>query len=267
MVHLLSGVLLRAHVVGRAHGLAGDGGLAAQVTAMGDAEVGEDHAPVLVQQDVVGLHVPVHHALAAGELQRPGHLAHHPQALAQGQARARILEAFARDELHGDVMVALVDPGVVDGDDVGVGQAADDAGLAQETLGEGGVGGKLGGQHLERHLAPHAFLDGEIDHGHAAPPQHVDDPVAGDGEGGLGAGRLAGMQGRLHDRSPSGRRSGRRGPVRWKLVTGPGPRGGAGPSFRLSANCTGKLSRAGGRRFPPCGQGNQARDPAATCRS
>ena len=54
----------------------------------------------------------------------------------------QLTEALAVDELHDDRLAALVDDDVVDGDDVGVGEAGDGDRLATESLGDDGVGSR-----------------------------------------------------------------------------------------------------------------------------
>ena len=67
--------LLGRHVRGRAEQLAGRGhGRHGGVEHVGDAEVGELHRAVLVQQHVLGLHVAVHDALRVRSGERSGQL-------------------------------------------------------------------------------------------------------------------------------------------------------------------------------------------------
>jgi hypothetical protein len=83
------------------------------------------------------------------------------------------------DMAHGDVEHALRLPRVVDRDHVLVVDARGHARLPQEALAEAIVLGKLGREDLERHLAVHAQVLGQIDDGHPAPRDERLDPVAG----------------------------------------------------------------------------------------
>ena len=61
--------LLGCHVVRRAHCLTGAGQHRDLSDELGQAEVGDLHLALRVDQDVLRLHVAVHHALAVGVLQ------------------------------------------------------------------------------------------------------------------------------------------------------------------------------------------------------
>ena len=69
---------------------------------------------------------------------------------------------------------------VVHGDDVRVAQRPGDARLAQEALGERGVGRVEGRELLQRDEAVEVGLPGEVDHGHAAAADLAEDLVAAD---------------------------------------------------------------------------------------
>ena len=55
----------------------------------GDAEVGDQRVPVLVEQDVLGLDVAVHDAVRMRVVQRVGDLAYDPERVATGRCPSR----------------------------------------------------------------------------------------------------------------------------------------------------------------------------------
>ena len=85
--------LLRRHVVRRAHDLpvAGERGVAAasRPEDLGDAEVGDLHPALLVEQDVLRLDVAVDDAFVVRELERLADLRDDRQRLARAQACPR----------------------------------------------------------------------------------------------------------------------------------------------------------------------------------
>ncbi len=103
------------------------------------------------------------------------------------------------DELHGEEDLVVDHADVVDGDDVGVGDGGQQAGLAGEALAQARLVAHAGGAHqLEGDLAVELGVEGAVDHAHAARADGVDDDVAaesgaagprgGDATGGLQAG-------------------------------------------------------------------------------
>jgi len=68
-----------------------------------------------------------------------------------------------------------------DGDDVRVVERGEGLGLALEAREPIGVARHVGGQHLERHLAPELRVDGAIHLAHAACPDGSGNPVVGEG--------------------------------------------------------------------------------------
>ena len=84
----------------------------------------------------------------------------------------------ALDVLHRDVGRAVVLEVIVHGDDVRMRQRARHARLAQETLGERGIGGVEGAEFLERDEPIEVGLAGEVHHRHAAATHLSEDLVA-----------------------------------------------------------------------------------------
>ena len=189
-VHLGARGLFGGHVLRGAADHAGLGELVGALQHLRDAEVGQVDALVLVQQDVLGLHVAVHDALAVRVGQRLG------GALENAHGRAPDREPSALDdagegaaghEAQGHPRHALLDVEGVDRDDVRMLEAAHRLRLAQEPLGKGGVVQKLLRQDLERDMAVELGLVGLVDRGHASAAQGLDDPI--------GSGVRAGRQG------------------------------------------------------------------------
>ena len=180
-VHRLARRLLRAHRARGAHHLAGRrvGGVPRHLR---DAEVG-DHRPAAVplEEDVLGLHVAVHHALPVGVGERPRHLAHDLGHLPGGKAPEPtdlVAERLARDVSHHEEheAVGLLDR--VDRNDVGVGEPGRGAGLAQEAR----AAVRHGGQRRREELDGHEPVEGEVarqEHdAHPAATEHALDGVA-----------------------------------------------------------------------------------------
>ena len=92
-----------------------------------------------------------------------------PQRLAEAHplARDEALQRLARDELHDDVVDALGRLDLVDRDDVRVVERGGGAGLLDETGAAVRVDVPLGGEDLDRDLAPEAGVAGPVDLAHA----------------------------------------------------------------------------------------------------
>jgi hypothetical protein len=209
----VAGALLGAHVRRRADGH--PGGREARVAPLDhrprDAEVGDHGAvAVVVEEDVVGLDVAVHHAARVGVGERVGHLGEHAPHVVH-RHRAAVVEALAEvlavDARHHEEHqpVGLVDR--VDRDDVRVRELRGRLGLAQEARADLGAVGELGRQHLDRHLALEAAVARPVDHAHAAAPHLGPELVrarhgAADARGQLRVGARGGR--------PGSRRAGRR---------------------------------------------------------
>jgi hypothetical protein len=81
-----------------------------------------------------------------------------------------VRERLPLDQLHGVVVAAVVLPGGVDGDDVGVVQLRRGVGLALEPLHRLWGQPEPRWQHLERDAAVERDLPGLVDHAHPATP-------------------------------------------------------------------------------------------------
>ncbi len=124
------------------------------------AEVGQLRFALLVDQHIGRLDVAVDYVVAVGVGQRLRQLADDLNGLLDWQDTPiglRLEQRFqraARDEVHGDVVVRAVLPGVEDTDDVGVRQPGRRPRLALETPDATGVGQLLRLGHLQGHHAP-----------------------------------------------------------------------------------------------------------------
>jgi hypothetical protein len=140
------------------------------VGGLGDAEVGDEHAPVDGEQHVGRLDVAVHDAGGVGLGEGVGHLGDDGRGVDGRQLPAPVElrpQRVAADQLHDDGLVAVVGDGVVDGDDRRVGQAGGGQGLAAEARDERVVGREVRVQQLDGHR-PGQHLVGRLpDGGHA----------------------------------------------------------------------------------------------------
>ena len=226
--------LLGGHVSGRAAANLGALDLAGPA---GEPEIHDADLAAAIDHDVGGLEVAVEHALLVRGGETGADAAREFEGLVGGKAADAAEqrgEILAVDELHGDVVEALVDADVVNAADVGVRDLAGDADFVEKTL-EDGLGGADGfGQELERDGLAEDQVGGAVDLAHAAAAELAGDAVAG---GNQGAGRealLVGMRGggRLGRRHEFGRRGlgglGERGSTGAAKAAGRGDLGGAG---------------------------------------
>ena len=148
----LAGGLFGGHVGGGPQHLAGHGQIADPFDLLGEAEVGDLGAAVLVQQDVAGLEVAVNDAALVGVGHRFGH--RHDQ-LGGFPGRQRpsldpVGEAAAFDVAHREVVLAVIFADLKDRYDAGVIELGSRLGFALEAL-DVLIRGQLPRQdHLER---------------------------------------------------------------------------------------------------------------------
>ncbi len=134
LVHPTHG-LLRRHVGGRAHDLAGQCG--PHVVAAGQAEVHDDRLAASRDEDVGRLQIAVNDALGVGLVQREGQPAdevgglHARQWRRKGDGQRPALDVGHRQERR-----AVELAGVVDGAEVGVAEAGGAAALLSEAVGQ-----------------------------------------------------------------------------------------------------------------------------------
>ena len=91
----------------------------------------------------------------------------------------QIVEPAPLDEFHGVPVMTLVVTGVVELDDVRMGELGESLDLAFESLEKAGLLGEVGSEDLDRGLPTGDFFLGEMDAPHAAAPDFArEDPSA-----------------------------------------------------------------------------------------
>ncbi len=191
MIHELRALdLLRSHVMGCADDLRLAGQIRAATFAahdLGDAEVGNFHPALFVEQDILRFDVAMDHAMLMGELERLTNFRHDGQcllrldsALSEQLAQARTIHVFHHEVVkrlrcgrRRDAGATL--PEVMHGDDVGMAQPSQSLGFAEKPLGELGVCAPFRRENLERNEAIQFWLARLIDGAHAAFANQFDD--------------------------------------------------------------------------------------------
>jgi hypothetical protein len=145
----------------------------------GQAEVGDDHAPVVVEQDVVRLEVTVDQPDRVGGGQPAAGVAQDALDLAAPRRRLAgqpLGHGLAADDLHRHEVAAVGGPDLVNHDHVGMTDLGHRARLPQEAgpLRRPGV---AVAQHLERDLALEIGIVRRPDHAHAAAADDAEQPV------------------------------------------------------------------------------------------
>jgi hypothetical protein len=143
-----------------------------------EPEVGEHDLAVGVDQHVVGLEVAVHEARGVDGREPASGLHVEVDDLLPGLAALGVAQGRAADPMHDDVKVALGLAGVVDRDDVRVGELGEHAGLAEQpdALGLEVVGVVLA-QDLDRDLLVEVGVATEEDRALAPAAEHAVDGV------------------------------------------------------------------------------------------
>jgi hypothetical protein len=116
-VHFLAADLLGRQVVERARHPAARASLSA------DPEVAEVGVPLVVHEDVRGLHVPVHQPAAVSRIERVGDLGEQTDCDLRGQPPVpleHLSQVAPLDPAHGEVQLPLSLTGLVDRDHAGV---------------------------------------------------------------------------------------------------------------------------------------------------
>ena len=144
---------------------------AVRVVGLHQPEVRDLHQPLIVEQQVGGLHISVHHLVLVGigeparGVQRIRHgLLGRQRALALDDVRQRL----AQHILHTEVVLVLLVADIVDLDDVVVRELRDREGLTHESREKRRAARELGRDGLHRDVPVQRELPGEVDTAHAA---------------------------------------------------------------------------------------------------
>jgi hypothetical protein len=135
-----------------------------------DAEVHDLHGAVAGHHHVAGLDVAMDHPLSVRRRDRGGDLLGDLGGLHRRRPAAglhELRERAALDELHHDVLRAVVGAGVVDAHDVGLVQPGRGLRLAPEPLHEARVARELRMEHLDRDRAVEHRIEAAVDLRHA----------------------------------------------------------------------------------------------------
>jgi hypothetical protein len=129
------------------------------------AEVREVGVPLLVKQDVAGLHVTVHHPLTVGRRERRGDLIQDRRDPidSEGFLRDQVLNAATAEEPHHQVRAVGLSPIVVQRHDVGMLEASDDLRLALEPPNKVRMVGQLRVNRLDGDLSADQRLGRSVD--------------------------------------------------------------------------------------------------------
>ena len=155
----------------------------------GDAEVHHLDLAVAGHHDVAGLDVAVHDAGAMRVLECLEDAVGVAQGIGDrhGAVVDDVLQQAPRHQLHDDVghrmgraigIRLAVLAGIVDADDRRMRHAGGGLGLQPEARAEGGIGGELALEDLDRDLASEGDVLAAVDAGHAATPDQLVDPIA-----------------------------------------------------------------------------------------
>ena len=181
-VHLLAADLLRSHIVDRAQRASLGGQPVSISEPAGEAEVGQIHVLVRVEQHVRGLDVSVHQPAFMRGVERVRDLrADRDRPLGTGRVLAQELpEISPFDVAHGDEQLPRHLARVIDRNDVRVIDRGSEARLGQEALAKTDLSGELRREDLERDRAIQRQVVRPIHNPHAATTKQRLDPIAGE---------------------------------------------------------------------------------------
>ena len=147
----------------------------------GDPEVGHDRSVgSVLDHDVVGLDVPMHHAALVRVGERPGRLLHQPGGGARGERPMPLdplPQRLAVHEAHHEEHPLAVILDDVDRHDVRMGEPGGGTCLAQKPLARRRVGCESRGQDLDRHRPVERHVARQQHDAHAAAAQLALDGV------------------------------------------------------------------------------------------
>ncbi len=172
--------LFGRHVVRCADDHAGAGEAAGGLQSLGDAEIGQHHAAVVVEHDVGGLHVAVHHATLMRMAERAGRFPEHTLDIVVMQRLfliEHVLESSTHDVLHDEIVEPAFALDAVDRNDVGVIELGGRLRFLLEALDNVLVHRDVRRQHLDRHFPLERQVMSEKDGAHSTFAHHALDSV------------------------------------------------------------------------------------------
>jgi hypothetical protein len=170
--------LLRADIALRTDRRTGGRQPRARGHRLGDAEIRQHRPPLLVEQDVLRLHVPMHEARGVRVHERVGHLAQNRQRLEFAQPFTdATTQIAAGEQTHRVVVNARGKADLEHGHDAAMVERCGGMDLLFEALHELRVVSELRRQHLECHAPVQHQILRLVDVGHAARPEQMQDLV------------------------------------------------------------------------------------------
>ena len=171
--------LLRRGVLGRPDEAAG-ARRPVRPELLRDAEVGEEDAIVVADEDVRGLHVAMDEPAYVGRVERRAHLRGDAERCPERKAPLGCQQRLQVDPVHaghGDVEEVALLAGVVDRDDARVVERGGELRLAQEPLAEVGLA-ERGREQLEGGRPAEPDVLGAVDDARRALAERLDDAIA-----------------------------------------------------------------------------------------
>src|SRR5882724_4515637 len=154
--------LLRRHVIGGADNALGfqqfDIGLAAH--DLGNAEVGDLHAALFVDQDILGFYVAMDDSFIVRKLQRRANLRHDLERFARREfaAALQLSQVQSVNKLHNEERQTVNLAEFMNRHNIRMTQPGERAGLLIKALDEAGAAGSLGRKNLQRDEAVESWL-------------------------------------------------------------------------------------------------------------
>ena len=178
-------VCLRSGVIGRADHISGKGQIPRGPPCQhGETKVGHLHRSLRIEEYVGRLDVPVDDPEFVGGVQRVADAQTDRAGVARREAnllREPSRDVRALDQLHHEIeMTERCFPSVEHGDDVGMGEPGEGAGLVDKAIEQGGVSlSEFRREELQGDMALEVELKGPVNGSHSSATDEPLDPVAG----------------------------------------------------------------------------------------